>query len=679
MFSLLKKTSSRTASGSIAKLCLSVLLFSTQATAMSDQDLFAHARDAYAKKNELSLAEDVSQLNDQQYILAPYAAYWLMLLRLDQADAAEVQAFLSANAEMAFTDRLRGEWLKKLGKKQDWALFFEHYPHFKRADLAVECYALYGRSQLGAHEVASAEFAAQVKKIWLSSADLPSSCTQLFDVMQQNGVLSTHDIFARLRLALQDGKLNVAKSILVRLPTYDKTNLELLDVANQTPKLLLSSKNVNVKINNKKTVLKTPSFKARDDIEVNLYALDVLARSNMNDAIAVNLELQQQWAPADAAFAWGRIAYHAARKHHPQALEFYAKAHEVSLDKEQLAWMARAALRAQNWDVLLDAIGRMGAEQQQEGAWRYWKGRALKEKNMLVESNKILGPLSTERHYYGWLALEELGSAVNSPQLQYTASETEVTAIASQPAIKRALELQKLDMRWEAKAEWVWATRDFDDKQLLAAAEYAHRHKWYDVAISTADNTKQLHDFNLRYPVPYRDLFRAAAVNEKVDEAWIYGLTRQESRFMHYAKSGVGASGLMQLMPATAKWAAQRMGLSDYSHEMIHDLKLNVGIGTYYMGYTLALMNGQAVMATAAYNAGPSRAKRWVADEPLEAAIYIETIPFGETRTYVQKVMANAQIYAPRLGLPVQSLKSRMGMVPGRVTSDVILADVEEE
>ncbi|WP_036300543.1 transglycosylase SLT domain-containing protein [Methylotenera sp. L2L1] len=672
MFSFFTKRLDLFPSRYIRQLWLAALLLSGNVAAMSDQDLFEHARDAYAKRNELALAEDVSQLNDQQYILAPYAAYWLMLLRLDQADSAEVDAFITQYADMAFVDRLRGEWLKKLGKKQEWTLFLEHYPHFKRADTAVECYALYGKSQLEHQDVA-----AQVKRIWLSSADLPSSCTPLFDAMQQAGALSNSDIWARLRLALHDGKLNVAKSIIARLPSFDKNNLELLDVANQTPKLLLTNKTVNVKINNKKAVLKTPSFKAKDDIEVNLYALDVLARSNIDDAVAVNLQIQQQWSAPDAAFAWGRIAYHAARNHHPQALEYYAKAHEVSLDKEQLAWMARAAMRAQNWDVLLDAIGRMSAEQQQEGAWRYWKGRALKEKAVLVEANKILGPLSTERHYYGWLALEELGSVVNSPQLQYTPTELEVTAIASQPAIKRAFELQKLDMRWEAKAEWVWATRDFDDKQLLAAAEYAQRQKWYDVAISTADNTKQLHDFNLRYPIPYRDLFRAAAVNENVDEAWIYGLTRQESRFMHYAKSGVGASGLMQLMPATAKWAAQRMGLSDYSHEMIHDLKFNVGIGTYYMRYTLEVMNGQAVMATAAYNAGPSRARRWVADEPLEAAIYVETIPFGETRSYVQKVMANAQIYAPRLGLPVQSLKARMGTVPGRIKSEVILADVE--
>ena len=315
--------------------------------------------------------------------------------------------------------------------------------------------------------------------------------------------------------------------------------------------------------------------------------------------------------------------------------------------------------------------------QAEEGVWRYWKARAFNEQNLQVEANAIFGPLSKERHYYGLLAAEELESVMGNMQEQYTATDVEVTAIASLPAIKRALELQRLDMRWEAKAEWVWATRSFDDKQLLAAAEYAARQKWYDIAISTADNTKHVHDFNLRYPLPYRDLFRASARNENIDEAWIYGLARQESRFMHFAKSGVGASGLMQLMPATAKWAAKRMGLDGYNSDMIQDLPTNVGIGTYYMRYTLELMSGQAVMATAAYNAGPSRAKRWMASEPLEAAVYIETIPFAETRSYVQKVMANAQMYAPRIGAGVQSLKSRLGVIPGRAVPDAIVAENE--
>jgi soluble lytic murein transglycosylase len=327
----------------------------------------------------------------------------------------------------------------------------------------------------------------------------------------------------------------------------------------------------------------------------------------------------------------------------------------------------------------------MPAKQIEEGAWRYWKARALKETaqkepSHIAEANAILSKLSAERHYYGLLAAEELDSVMSNPAVDYKVTDIEVVAIASQPSMKRVLELQRLEMRWEAKLEWIWATRSYDDKQLLAAAEYAMRQKWYDIAIKTADNTKVTHNFNLRYPTPYRDLFRTAADNVSVDEAWVYGISRQESHFMHFARSGVGAAGLMQLMPATAQWVAKRMGLNGYNNTMIRNLNTNIEFGTYYMRYTLDLMGGQTVMATAGYNAGPSRAKQWMATEPLEASIYIETIPFAETRTYVQKVMANTQIYAPRLvsennSIKIQTLKSRLGVVPGTGQPEVVVED----
>lgn len=633
---------------------LAFTVLANQAWALSDEALFQHARESYAAKNEIALTEDASQLKAQQYLLAGYADYWLMLLRLEQADNAEVVSFLNQYADMPFAERLRGEWLKKLGKQQSWPLFFEQYANFQREDTAVQCYALYGHVQL-----ADVDVTVQAKNLWLTTADLPSNCSQLFDAMQKTGALTTNDIWARFRLALQDGKLSLAKAIAARIPDFDAANLKLLDRAYQIPQVMLDKKTV--------------SFKTRFGAEVNLYAVDRLARTKLDDAISTYNKVQNLFEPADRAFGWGRIAYHAARGHHPNALSFYTLA--GSLDKEQLAWQARAALRAQNWATVLSAISAMQDKQADEGAWRYWKARALKEQGQQVEANAIFSQLSTERHYYGWLAAEELESVMGNPDEHYTTTDIEVTAIASQPAIKRALELQRLEMRWEAKSEWVWATRNFDDRQLLAAAEYAVRQKWYDIAIITADNTKQAHDFTLRYPTPYRDLIRSAANSENLDEAWVYGLTRQESRFMHYAKSGVGASGLMQLMPATAKWAAQRMGLYGYSNDMIHDLSTNIEIGTYYMRHTLDLMGGQAVMATAAYNAGPSRAKRWMASEPLEAAIYIETIPFSETRSYVQKVMANAHFYAPRLGTKVQTLKSRLGIIPGSGKPETLEAE----
>ena len=637
-------------------LALVAILISGQAFALSDQALFQHARASYSAKNEAALTEDVTQLKTQQYLLAPYAEYWLMLLKLDKARDEEVQNFLAQSIDMPFVDRLRGEWLKKLAKQQNWAAFFDELAFYQQDDLVVQCYALLGHQQLGDIAVT-----AQVKALWMTSADLPSNCNAVFDALQNSGELSPEDIWARFRLALQDDKLSLAKSVISRLANIDPAAVKLLDRANQLPQVMLDKK--------------TAPFKTRFGAEVNLYALDRLARSKLDDAISTLTGVQNLFSTENRAFAWGRIAYHAARHHQPKALNYYALAEGVVLDNAQQAWKVRAALRAQDWAAVLKATSAMPAKQLEESAWRYWRARALKETaqnepSHALEANAIFSKLSTERHYYGLLAAEELDSMMTNPAVDYKVTATEVNAIASQTAMMRVLELQRLDMRWEAKLEWAWATRQFDDKQLLAAAEYAMQQKWYDIAIKTADNTKLTHNFNLRYPTPYRDLFRSSAKDAGIDEAWVYGITRQESHFIHYAKSGVGAAGLMQLMPATAKWVAKRMGLNVYSNNMIHELNTNIEFGTYYMRYVLDLMAGQTVMATAGYNAGPSRAKQWMATEPLEAAIYIETIPFAETRTYVQKVMANAQIYAPRLvaennSIKIQTLKSRLGMIPG--------------
>lgn len=640
-------------------ICASMLPL--QANAFSDEALFQHARESYAAKNEFALAEDVSQLKAQQYLLAPYADYWLMLLRLSEAEQPEVQAFLNQYADMPFADRLRGEWLKNLAKRLDWPAFFAEYANFQREDIAVQCYALLGHIELKTENV---DVMSQARSIWLTSSELPSSCNQLFDTLQSTGKLTQKDVWERVRIALQNNKLTLAKNIANRLPSIEVADLKLLDRAVQNPQQFLDKQ--------------IASYRSPLGVEANLYAVDRLARTKLDLAISRYSNLEAYLEPDDRAFGWGRIALHAARGHHPKAVSYFAKAGSSQLDKEQLAWQVRAALRIADWEAVQNAILAMPAKQQEEGAWRYWLARALKEQNELAEANLLFNQLSQERHYYGWLAVDELGSVMSNPDEQYSTTEVEVTAIASHPAIKRAIALHDLDMRWEARAEWVWATRNFDDRQLLAAAEYAARQKWYDIAIITADNTKRVHDFNLRYPTPYRDLIHRSAKGEDLDEAWVYGLTRQESRFMHYAKSGVGASGLMQIMPATAKWAAKRMGLDHYSHDQIHDLSTNIDIGTYYMRYTLDLMDGQAVMATAAYNAGPSRAKRWMASNPMEAAIYIETIPFSETRTYVQRVMANAHIYASRLGTKIQSLKTRIGVIPGSGKPEVIEMDEEQ-
>ncbi|WP_020167698.1 MULTISPECIES: lytic transglycosylase domain-containing protein [Methylotenera] len=631
--------------------CIVALLTLSASTgfAASGDDEFLLARDAYSKKNAIALSEFTQQLQDEHYILAPYAEYWLMLLSLNEADNKTIVDFINTYSDYPFSAKLRAEYLKKLGKEQDWSSFATEYARYKQEDAAVACYAAEANAVLD--DVKSLQNA---KALWMQAKEQPSNCNSLFDRMQVANVLTEEDIWGRFRLALTDNRISLAKGILQRSKTFEASQNKLIDKVMANPSAALTKRTIG--------------FNTRLGRELNLTALNRVAKTNSLQALSLFNKLADSIQTDDKKFFYGRLALYAAQRHEPQAQDWFKLASNDGktngLNNDQMAWYARAALRDKNWKNLLAVIEKMDATQSEEAAWRYWKARALKTQNQTLEANTLFAKLSVERHFYGWLAQDELEGFVTAPLNTYKTSEADVKAIAAIPAIQRAQALQGLDFLWEAKAEWVMAIQAFDDSQLIAAAEFASRQKWHDLAIITADKTTELHDFALRYPTPYRNLMKSAANDQAIDEAWVYGITRQESRFMVAAKSGVGAAGLMQLMPATAKWIASKAGVENYHNGMIHEMDTNIALGTYYLRYTLDLMNGQPVMATAAYNAGPSRARKWQADVPLEGAIYAETIPFSETRTYVQRVMANAHLYAHQLGLKPITLKQRLGIIP---------------
>ena len=628
-------------------ILLSLALSSaSSAWGMSADQIFVHAQTAYQSRNVKALAEDASQLHSQNYILASYADYWLMLITLSTSDKVVIRDFLSQYADYSFADKVRAEWLKSLGKRQDWDTFFDELPNFKREDLAVSCYVLEGRAKKG-DVIALTEG----KALWMSTAEQPANCENLFDLMQASKVLTQDDIWARFRLAMQEGKVALAKAIIQRDSNISKAELKLIDTVYQNPQVALEKKII--------------PFKSHLGRALNLYAIDKLVRSKLDAGLSTWAKLMPQFETDEQVYMWGRLAMQAARRHDEQALSLYAKVKNSELEQDEIAWKVRAALLDRNWALVLATIEDMQATQQEEPPWRYWKARAYKAQNLIAKANAIFVPLSREHSFYGLLAQDELGDVITNTPSNYVPSDAEVQAVKNQPAMQRALELQRLDMRWESRAEWAWATKDYDDKQMLAAAELAMRQSWYDLAISTAEKTKFVHNFVLRYPAPYRETVQTFSKANGLDEAWVYGLTRQESRFVSYAKSGVGASGLMQVMPATAAWIAKKTGFSEYRQNMIHQTETNVKLGTYYLRYTLDLMSGQAAMATAAYNAGPGNARHWAPKKPMEGAIYAETIPILETRQYVQKVMANTCFYSNSLGTKSVSLKQRLGMIIG--------------
>jgi soluble lytic murein transglycosylase len=359
------------------------------------------------------------------------------------------------------------------------------------------------------------------------------------------------------------------------------------------------------------------------------------------------------------------IAYLGALRHDPDALAWYARAGDLS--DLQLAWKARAALRARDWKEVLAAIDAMTSLESSEAAWRYWKARGLKALGRAPEAEELLKPLAAEFNFYGQLALEELGGRTAVPATGYKPGPDDIRAMSELPGIRRALELYRLGLRLEANREWLFTIRRFDDRQFITAAEIARRNDIFDRAINTADRTVEEHDFNLRYLAPYRDVLKRETAQLDLDEAWVYGLIRQESRFLANAKSHAGAGGLMQLMPKTAQWVARKLNLKDWRWSRVTEVETNVSLGTWYLRHVLDTLDGQPVLASAAYNAGPGRARAWRPGTAVEGAVYAETIPFNETRDYVKKVMANATYYAHSLGQLAQPLKQRLSTIGPRL------------
>jgi soluble lytic murein transglycosylase len=636
-------------------LCLAWLLvaaLSVQAAPLDDE--FLAAREAFRTGNAARLDAQAQRLKG--HLLEPYIAYWQMSMRLERASPEEIHAFLDAHRDSPLSDRLRLDWLKSLGRREQWDVFSAEWPLLIAQDIEVTCYSLQSRLR---HEPDRA--LPEARPLWFVARDLPDSCSPLFSALISAGMLSSDDLWMRIRLSLERGQVGVARRVAEWLPKGQAPDASLLASIASNPAGFLERR-------------QPPALKTRAARESVIFAVHRLARTSPQQAAGHWTRIENRFSEDERAYVWGMIGYLGAIRHEREALDWYTRAGDLS--DFQLAWKVRAALRAGDWKEVLGAIEAMTENESSEPAWRYWKARSLKELGRPDEAGALLRPLASEFHFYGQLALEDLGGQITAPAAGYKPAADELRTMSQLIGVRRALELYRLNLRVEANREWHWAIRGFDDKQLLAAAEVARRYEMYDRAIYTADRTVELHDFTLRYLAPYREVLKTHTARLELDEAWVYGLIRQESRFIAGARSRAGASGLMQLMPGTAKWVAGKLGLKNWRWAHVTDVDTNVNLGTYYLKHVLDTLDGHPVLASAAYNAGPGRARAWRPDAAMEGAIYAETIPFNETRNYVKRVMANTSYYAHNFQQHAASLRQRMGIISPRfLDGEVSLGD----
>lgn len=615
--------------------------------AQDDAVLGAYA--AFRAGDPDKLARHASALRG--HTLEPWTEYWRLRLRIEDAKPDDVQRFLAQHAGTYLADLLRSDWLRELGRRGDWLAFERALGPLAQDDLEIRCYGWSARLAR-----ADGEAAVEARAAWLEPRELPDGCVALTEKLLKIGALGEASIWQRVRLLLANGQVSAARRALGYLPAKEQPDERLLTQAAVAPHKLVAQPPKNLQ--------------PRGTREVVLFALSRLGRNDARAAAAA-LEgvLGGQLPAEDRDVLWARTATWAAMDHLPEALDWYARAGGTALADDQLAWKARAALRAGQWQTVREAIQPMSILARQDPAWTYWYGRALAAQGNAEGAHAYYQRIAGRPYYYGILATEELGAQASVPLPFHAATEEEVDAARRHPELLRALELFRLGLRQEATKEWMFAVRGMQDRELLAAAELARRAAVYDRAIGTAIRTEQFHDYRMRYLAPFREVFSTYAGAYDLEEAWVLGVVRQESRFIVDARSGAGAAGLMQLLPHTARWVAQKTGLRGYNAKRAADVETNIALGTRYLKFVLD-GTGHPVLASAAYNAGPNRARRWMPPRPMEAAVFIESIPYSETRDYVKSVMANAVHYALLLEGRSTSLKQRMGLVPGRQNGD---------
>jgi soluble lytic murein transglycosylase len=626
--------------GRLFSLLSCLAISATAATCIQAGDLplqrqyYDEAKRALAKGDSGPYMRYAAVLQD--YPLEPYLAYDELTARLKTASNAEVEKFFAEHGDLPQANWMKLRWLRQLADRGDWAPFVKYYdPKLNFAEL--NC--LYGQYQLS-HNL-RAEGYANADKLWLTGKSLPAACDALFQRWASEGQLTEEKRWQRTKLAAEARNYPLANSLANGLTSLSSQGKLLIDVA-QKPELLSQPGRF------------APATEAMSDV-VSL-GLRRLARQDpekamqMLDGYASSMHFSRDEKVAIAR----EIGLTLARRYDPRALDLMTTYDPELRDNTVTEWRLRLLLRLGRWDDAYQLTKRLPEDLASTNRWKYWQARSLElAQPQNPQVPQLYKTLARERDFYGFLAADRSQTPYHLNNKPLVLSQALVNKVRNTGGVRRSLELYARGQIVDARREWYHVSRHFNRDEMVAQAKLAYDMRWYFPAIRTISQAQYWDDLDIRFPMAHRDALVREANVRGLHTSWVFAITRQESAFMDDARSGAGAMGLMQLMPGTAKETARKFSIPLASPQQALDPDKNIQLGAAYLSQVHGQFNGNRVLASAAYNAGPGRVRQWLRGaNHLSFDVWVESIPFDETRQYVQNVLSYAVIYGQKLNAP---------------------------
>ncbi len=625
-------------------LCLASISLQIKAGDLGEaRTNFVAAEKALRTNNHALFTSLAPLLTD--YPLYPYLQYQHLVSDLKDQDSAQIDAFLTTYADTPLARQMRKRWLMELAKRKSWWPYLVFY----KAGLGNRLACLQLQAQLNSgHKKEAME---GVKALWLTGKSLPDECDNAIEEWAKEGHLTNSLAWQRIELALAAKQNRLASYLTRYLATEaDKRVANIWFKVLRQPTLILTQqvfeKGVPIQLQRK----------------IILSGFKRLLRKAPDKALANWSSIKQQYALSGGQQYQGEraILIHQIRQQLPQAnaslLTFKPKPDDLYFQEARL----RFALAQSQWPRVITWLGELPEDEQQQERWRYWQARALAATGQTDAAEKIYTELSLERSYHGFLAADYLGAKYHLNEISLPINKKRQLRILQWPGVQRARELIHLKRFTQARREWRSVTHGSSKKELGALAKIAQNWGWNDSAIFTLARTGYWDDLQLRFPLNHRQQVLARAKKHQLSEAWVFAVIRQESAFNAHAVSPVGARGLMQLMPKTALFIAKKTNHKRPSKSDLSNPDLNIALGTAYLESVYSRLGQHQALATAAYNAGPHRVKGWLPKTTLPADIWIESIPFNETRRYTERILYYTTIYELRLGKQTTRLRDRI-------------------